>query len=123
MLVIFIPGHHLQFVDCSSDHDACPGLYVPELATSLPLLDSATFPQAYITHLEVIPNDSTGMTSALYDCQSDVAYLFSIDEDALTTIFEKPSPEAHIQAVHLAICHRQDEGLLKRVPCLSFLVI
>lgn len=114
-LVMFIPGHYLQFVDCASDHDPCAGLYVPELATPLPGIDPVTFPNAFITNFETVPNDPQAMASAIYDCQSDIGYIFSIDEDALAKIFEKPSPEAHIQAVHMAICHRQDESLLKRV--------
>lgn len=112
---MYIPGHYLQLVDCCSDHDPCPGLFVPELASTLPGIDPVAFPNAFVTNFEIVSNDSQAVSSALYDCQSDTAYVYSFDEDALAKVFEKPAPEAHIQAVHLAICHRQDEGLLKRL--------
>jgi len=56
----------------------------------------------------------------MYDCQTDVGYRYSIDEEALMGIFEKPSAEAHIQTFHLCICHLQDAELMKRV-FISFL--
>jgi len=58
MLVMYIPGYYFQLVDCSSDHDPCSGLFVPELAPPLPGIDPETYPNAYVTNFEIYPNDN-----------------------------------------------------------------
>lgn len=78
MLVIYIPGHHFQFVDCTIEHDPCPGLYLPgfyflflflkkiqkqlnqiEMSPMLPHSNVENIPISYVTHFEISSNDQT----------------------------------------------------------------
>jgi len=41
--------------------------------------------------------------------------MYSLNIDVLLSVLDKPSPEAHLQVFHLAICHHQDEAVVKRL--------
>ena len=130
MLVIYLPGHYLQLLDCSSDHDPCHSFSAlgPDRVPPLPGQDESGDSAVFLTHIESIPNvvleaDSPasamavgGFGFAMFDSRTDTAYRYRFDEKALLDMFVKTPPGiAHVQAMHLALAHLQDPQLVLRI--------
>jgi len=98
MLLIYLPGHYLQLIDCSAEHEPCPSLFFTgsELVTPFPdhaenEVDALGF--GYTTHLDLFPNDPAVLGFALYDCRFDRAYKYTFSEDAILAFFSRSVPQ------------------------------
>jgi hypothetical protein len=56
--------------------------------------------------------------AALYDCHRGVAYRYTLDEDALRSLYGRDGlPGLHTHALHLALVHVSDASLAANVRC------
>lgn len=122
LLLIYVPGSYLQLVDCITGHNSepTPNLCLgPELATPLPHQAMAsTHVNAHITPLHA--ESHSGAKSDLrdhffLDNRDGIVYEFTFDRNALMRVFDHSTPEAHVQALHLAIIHMHDSELVHRL--------
>jgi hypothetical protein len=122
MLLVYIPGHHFQLLDCSEDHGPASSItltgeeYAPIVGTGpvegFPVAPIVPFEIA--TKIESVTPDLRG--HCLLDCKRGVIYEYMIDRESIWKLFDlKNNYEVQLQALHLAIIHMQDTELVAKV--------
>eukprot|EP01103_Thecamoeba_quadrilineata_P003397 TRINITY_DN13186_c0_g1_i1.p1 TRINITY_DN13186_c0_g1~~TRINITY_DN13186_c0_g1_i1.p1 ORF type:complete len:834 (-),score=151.35 TRINITY_DN13186_c0_g1_i1:129-2630(-) len=119
MLLVFIPGHYFQLVDCGSDHDPYPSLSGIEFASTLPELETGQSKESLIIPFDVFEQPfhktSSRQHGLLLDCQTGVAYEYSLIREEILKLFSKSPSEKQVQALHLVISHMHDDELLELI--------
>ena len=124
LLLAFIPGHAMQLVDCGTLHEPCHHIIQlgSEVQTlpgyELPDPSNPTLPPA-ITYFELIKQDNgrNAYGVAMFDVKHGVAYTYSIDTEAVFSLFtsSQATLATQVLALHLAIVHLNDAALNRRI--------
>eukprot|EP01087_Luapelamoeba_hula_P023032 TRINITY_DN8408_c0_g2_i1.p1 TRINITY_DN8408_c0_g2~~TRINITY_DN8408_c0_g2_i1.p1 ORF type:complete len:1045 (-),score=124.78 TRINITY_DN8408_c0_g2_i1:36-2840(-) len=135
MLLIYVPGHYLQFIDCGEEHDPCPSLQFSgyKFATLLPLqqrVDKSEASPAGVekeTGYQSLPcalSIDTMITSTsqsdlrghtLLDAKNGIIYEYTLSREAVVKVFDSNAPEQHVYALHLATVHMKDAELVDKI--------
>mgnify|MGYP003644844442 CR=1 FL=1 len=124
MLVVYLPGVFLHFLDCSISHRPMLGCTVQgfEMATPLPQQQRGL---AHTTVLRPFIGASSQAWGGaekgqhghkgtdlrghvLLDCTTGIAYEYTLNRECLLSVFQHPPSPLHQQVVHLALVHMQD---------------
>eukprot|EP00038_Savillea_parva_P028535 m.65625 g.65625 ORF g.65625 m.65625 type:complete len:1089 (+) comp8306_c0_seq1:172-3438(+) len=124
LLLVFLPGHALQLVDCGSRHE--PGHHLVLLGDEVPTLPrcprtvrgNVVIPPT-ISYFQLIKQGDgrNAYGLGMFDTAHGVAYTFDIDRDFIFSYFTRPqvSLATRTAALHLAIVHLADPSLVKRI--------
>ncbi|EFA78904.1 hypothetical protein PPL_08372 [Heterostelium album PN500] len=138
LLMIYIPGNFLQFIDCSSDHDPCFGLTlhydlsspIKEASShdSSDILSTRTRPLPNKISTSIIPyyltnhKDKNKPDQYLFDYQHGILYRFQFERESILKLFNKDSiskyslePGTEIRAMHLTNIHVNDSEIMVRI--------
>eukprot|EP01133_Synstelium_polycarpum_P002539 gene2539-2908_t len=134
LLMIYIPGYFLQFLDCSSDHEPCFGV---TLYTDLskPLKEASshdssdfvsmarTRPLPTKVSTSVVPFSMHSKTDQyMFDYANGILYSYKFKRSCIAKLFERDAIASHsldggtdIRALHLAMVHLQDNELVLKI--------
>ena len=126
MLLVYMPGHYIRFIDCGTDHEPCDSLAFSgsEFATLLPgqADDGSTVVvtpfDLHYRMVETLPAFPDLRGKMLLDCARGIIYEYTIEREALIALFRMPKPREHIQAMHMAAIHLQDFELVDKIMML-----
>ncbi|KAL6065632.1 hypothetical protein QOT17_010097 [Balamuthia mandrillaris] len=138
LLMLYVPGYYLQFIDCGREHDPCMGLTFmnAEFAAALPaelenglmaassmaettntahMNDSSQPP--FITSFDLLLDNVSSIRGRTFiDLVTGTIYEFAFNREAVLRVYQTTdAEEMHIQALHLAIIHLQDVELVDRI--------
>lgn len=124
LLLVYLPGHVLQLVDCGSRHE--PGHHLVLLGDDVPTIPKCprtvggkvVVPPA-VSYFKLI-KQSDGRNAyglGMFDTANGVAYTFDINRDYIFSYFSRGdvSLATRTMALHLAIVHLADPALTKRI--------
>eukprot|EP01102_Stenamoeba_stenopodia_P018625 TRINITY_DN6861_c0_g1_i3.p1 TRINITY_DN6861_c0_g1~~TRINITY_DN6861_c0_g1_i3.p1 ORF type:complete len:724 (-),score=140.28 TRINITY_DN6861_c0_g1_i3:90-2261(-) len=130
MLLLFIPGHHFQLIDCGSEHEPCLSItksgseFAPFLpnsttssSTSGPVEPSVIVPFGVFS--SPFPSQTSTVADlrgkSLLDSKTGICYEFTLAREALLDTFSYTPSELQLQALHLAITHMNDTELATHI--------
>eukprot|EP01102_Stenamoeba_stenopodia_P018626 TRINITY_DN6861_c0_g1_i4.p1 TRINITY_DN6861_c0_g1~~TRINITY_DN6861_c0_g1_i4.p1 ORF type:complete len:887 (-),score=163.41 TRINITY_DN6861_c0_g1_i4:90-2750(-) len=130
MLLLFIPGHHFQLIDCGSEHEPCLSItksgseFAPFLpnsttssSTSGPVEPSVIVPFGVFS--SPFPSQTSTVADlrgkSLLDSKTGICYEFTLAREALLDTFSYTPSELQLQALHLAITHMNDTELVDQI--------
>lgn len=128
LLMVYVPGHVLQLVDCGPRHE--PGHHLILLGNDVPTLpgqrNGEGVPPA-LSYFELIRqvNGRNAYGVGVFDVTTGTAYTFDINREYIFGLFTKSATSLATKtlAVHLAIVHLADPGLIRRVMEYFFAVM
>eukprot|EP01119_Soliformovum_irregulare_P002354 TRINITY_DN1261_c1_g1_i3.p1 TRINITY_DN1261_c1_g1~~TRINITY_DN1261_c1_g1_i3.p1 ORF type:complete len:1022 (+),score=330.04 TRINITY_DN1261_c1_g1_i3:47-3112(+) len=118
MLMLYIPGMYLQFIDCGHDHGPSPNLIatgddVPKIpgygledapiVTSFDLFNPVTSPSGPDVH-----------SHYFLECRTGCVFEFSFQLEEIWKVLELSDPACHVHWLHVAIIHIRDPQIIKK---------
>jgi hypothetical protein len=118
--LVYIPGYHVQLIDCGVDHDPQLGLTVqgPQLATPLASqLEADDGAVPWTDRFEIrgraIASSGGLRGQSLLDRSDGSLYEYKFNQSLIISqILDMNDPELHQQALSLALLHLQDTELI-----------
>eukprot|EP00041_Stephanoeca_diplocostata_P029813 m.888272 g.888272 ORF g.888272 m.888272 type:complete len:1078 (+) comp23637_c0_seq1:129-3362(+) len=121
LLMVYVPGHVLQLVDCGPRHE--PGHHLILLGDDVPTLPPGQGTESKmppsLSYFELIRqvNGRNAYGLGLFDVATGTAYTYEIDREYIFSLFTMSTTSLATKtlAMHLAIVHLADPSLVRRV--------
>lgn len=117
LLLVYVPGRYIQLIDCGDEHDPCPNLFFTgsRFATLLPEQAVEDFPPFVMPFDTMMSTASDYRRYGMLDVLKGVLYEYTFNREAVLNVFDLPSSDWHVYALHLAIVHMHDVELVDKI--------
>lgn len=123
LLLIYIPGIFIEFVDCGAFHPVYPGVMLTQsdLVGDLPKRTRGEVP--ILEHFPTVADPLKMEGNCFFDCNQGICYEYLIHVPVFAEIFKQCPDHLHKPAIHIAITYIQDKDLeneILRIICLQY---